>query len=569
MKKRGVFCVIFAVALAFTAFSALAGCGGREKIVQDGKTVNVRVYAGGYGTDWLYSLKEKFEAAYAEDGYKINILTPASDLIGTTVINELAQKNSGVDLYFTGNMPVKDGVDGNFGLLVEDITESVMNAKAISFDGSEETTAVKDKLGSGFGDEWTAYNGKYYNFPYASGIGAMVVNTEKLKKYGLEIPKTTDELMHCYEVIFRGNEKMGGSMETGIFPSTFFKGVNGYPTHITNTVAAQLMGYENYLDFWGMVDKDGNERLSDGYLVYEDPALEEVLKLLYRLFDVNYSTFGSTTQEFGMAQAKVMQKNGGAVFMATGDWMLNEVSVEKSYDLNDITLINIPVISALAEKQFGAGTSLGLSRAEADALMRYMIDLVDEGKTDAEIVSAVKENKGKTIAEADAARIREARGVYCNRGVSTANAYIAKDSPVKDIAALFLRMFASDDNSALYLQKANAITPYTDSSVVPDSPYEFVRAAAKIGSYDYAKGIWPKATALREKIGQVEILPVNGLAVAYYITQEGVSKYDEKGNLTGDDGVYDRAANARFLENVAFAAEKWDPWLRAAGLGVN
>ena len=79
------------------------GGGGRDNVVTDGKTVNVKVFKRGYGADWVYELKKNFEKAYAAEGYKLNILTPSPDILGDVVYTEMAMgvENSGVDLYIT------------------------------------------------------------------------------------------------------------------------------------------------------------------------------------------------------------------------------------------------------------------------------------------------------------------------------------------------------------------------------------------------------------------------------------------------------------------------------------
>ena len=97
--------VLLASVLAFGCAVPMFGCSTEtDNIVSDGKTVNVRVFEAGYGTEWLYKLAEKFEAAYAEEGYKINILNPSNSVQTTVVINELYNGGNGVDLYFPGSV---------------------------------------------------------------------------------------------------------------------------------------------------------------------------------------------------------------------------------------------------------------------------------------------------------------------------------------------------------------------------------------------------------------------------------------------------------------------------------
>ena len=52
--------------------AAFSGCGREEgEAIDKNKTqLYVSTYAGGYGADWLYSLKERFEAAFEKKSYE-------------------------------------------------------------------------------------------------------------------------------------------------------------------------------------------------------------------------------------------------------------------------------------------------------------------------------------------------------------------------------------------------------------------------------------------------------------------------------------------------------------------
>ena len=73
MKQKKILAVCMATALvAGSAFSAF-GCTATEDLIKDGKTINVKLHSAGYGTSYIYALQEKFEAAFADEGYKLNI----------------------------------------------------------------------------------------------------------------------------------------------------------------------------------------------------------------------------------------------------------------------------------------------------------------------------------------------------------------------------------------------------------------------------------------------------------------------------------------------------------------
>jgi hypothetical protein len=125
--------------LTLGAVGSLAACGAGEEQV-DEKTIVVKTRRAGFGTDWLYELKGKFEAAYAQEGYKVVIRTPDNAIKGDTLVKELAlgYDSTKVDLYISTDAgPDTVGALGNYGVLVENIEESVYNQPAISYSGTE------------------------------------------------------------------------------------------------------------------------------------------------------------------------------------------------------------------------------------------------------------------------------------------------------------------------------------------------------------------------------------------------------------------------------------------------
>ena len=92
MNKK-IFSKSIALAMALTMSAGLVACGddsdGVRGVINDEKTINVRMYKAGYGVEWAYELVDKFEDVYAAEGYKVNILTPSNDMNGNVVVTEL------------------------------------------------------------------------------------------------------------------------------------------------------------------------------------------------------------------------------------------------------------------------------------------------------------------------------------------------------------------------------------------------------------------------------------------------------------------------------------------------
>lgn len=558
--------LVCAFVMSVTCFAA---CSGREKTVNDGKTVNVRVFLGGFGSDWIYELKDKFESAYEKEGYKINVLTPANDNQSTVVVNELASKNSGVDLYFTEAVTIESVTHGDYGMLVEDLSEIVYDQSPIGFDGKEEEGKIRDKIKLGVADNKnTYYNGKEYGFCWIASAGGLTVNMAKLNKYELEVPNTTDELIECFDAIYKGKTlsdgtTIAGSKVTGTYPHTMTGGSSGYPQMMYQTWLAQYMGLEEYGKFMSFTDDDGNYRLTDGYEAYNEDGLYEMLKVSYQVFDRTYMSVNSTTQDADNANAAIMKKTG-AVFLANGNWMLNEVKLNYGEESKSLRFFKVPVISALGTKVFGGGTTANITDSKkCDEVLSKVVSYIDDNKTSEEIV-ALLAAEGVTATAADVDRIVEARNMYFSRSFNE-NAYITKDSQVKDIAALFLRMYASSDNAELFERTANAFTA-TDSRTEVNNEYDFVNDTAKIvnNKDSIAFNGLKDVSGLRKEMSQGALL-VGVSYLANRIVQDQVTKYGA--STTGTNEVYAAAAKKLFDSNYATAKSKWSEWLNSAGYG--
>ena len=489
-KSKRVKALLLSAFLTVGSVGSFSACLGRNNIKVDETTIVVKVRDAGFGTDWLYELKGKFEAAYAEEGYKVQIRTPDNAIKGSTLLQELAlgYNSTKVDLYIsTDANPDSVGALGNYGILVENIEESVYNQTAISYDGTEEAQTVRQKIRPEAISYMTDSKGELYGYSWAQTSAGLVVNTRKLEKYGLEVPKTTNEMFDCFDKIYCGYNGIENSIESGTYPITYVSGGSGYGVVFLYALMAQY-DMDDYNKFWTFMTTDetgASVKLPDEECqeLFDDPMLLEMMKVAYRTFDWVIAAPGSAAQGVAQAQAKIMGSVDDAVFMLNGDWMLNEVKLNYANKLNDIDFVNFPVVSAVGKKVFGAGTAYNFDDAKCEELLSYIIGLVDENKDIDEIIAAVKAEKNVDIAEEDAKEVARARGVTYSRGMEHV-AYITKNTPKKDIASLFLRMMSSDDFGETFSRTANGTSPYCAKENTT-SPYKFVRNASKIPANQY------------------------------------------------------------------------------------
>lgn len=575
-KNKRAIALLLSALLTAGSVGSLAACGSSAPKVSE-TTIVVKVRDAGFGTDWLYELKGKFETAYAEQGYKVKIMTPDNAIKGTVLLQELAlgYNSTKVDLYIsTDANPDNVGEEGNYGVLVENIEESVYNQKAIAYDGTEEEKTVREKIRPEAVPYMTDSHGELYGYSWAQTSAGLVVNTRKLEAYGLEIPKTTNEMFDCFDKIYCGYNGVENSIETGTYPITYISGGSGYGVVFLYALMAQY-DINEYNKFWTFTTTDetgATVQLSDEACqeLFDDPMQLEMMKVAYRTFDWIIAAPGSLAQGVDQAQSKIMSDNmDDAVFMLNGDWMLNEVKLNYANKLNDIDFVNFPVISAVGQKVFGAGTAYNFDDAKCEELLSYIVGLVDENKDIDEIIAAVKEEKGVDIDEADAKEVARARGVTYSRGMEHV-AYITKNTPKKDIASLFLRMMSSDDFGETFSRTANGTSPYCAKENTT-SPYKFVRNASKIPCNQYFSLVsqFAKVKGYRGEIGGklLEMYTTRSHIPDYINAESTATMYTEDGTRNGkSESVYTEAAEKFLANEKANVINKWKDYLKNAGL---
>ncbi len=579
--------------------STFPACGGEPGIVNDPTTINVKVFKGGFGVEWVYELKAKFEAAYAEEGYKVNIVAPSSDMRGSVPLQDMAKgyAKSQTDLYITGDIQsgavgTKNSYTEDGTALVEETEQLVYKQKAIGYDGQEEDKTVEEKLDANMltwlkDSESADSDNKYYGVPYINPIAGVVVNTKKLAKYGYtEMPRTTNEFIQMSTDIYLGKGDMPCSDESGIYPYTYFAnsvgGGAGYGSGWINAAIAQY-DYETYkqLETFTKLDEATGERvemIEDGPSVYQSDAVKYTMELLYFMFDQVMAAPGSTNQTLDKSQAQIMNERKGGVFMVNGSWMLNEVSLNYKNQLDDINFINYPVLSIIGKEEFGEGTELNLGDKEADALFSYVIKLVDENKTIEEIVADVKTNKGYDVTTESVERIAKARGLNYNRGIEH-QCFITKGSTKKDIAALFLRMLASDDCSETIAKLANSTSSFANK-VNEHSERDFVVNASKIPVNRHATPYRWWSVGLRKKMGVGKPFPKDGDILPQIYLKINTMYNKDKGTMADGSTSFDfysTKGQTAFKVYTDKAAERvqieydhvnssWANWLKNAGI---
>ncbi len=493
MKMKKIMCVLLASILAV---ASLTGCG-EKGMSKDDKTLNVRVYKGGYGDDAIRALAAAFSSAYAEEGYQVNIVSADSSIQGTTVTNELLLgTNNGIDMYFTANvtpsMLVTNSLESDVDMIAADLSD-VYASKPIRSDGVEEELTIAEKLKPGFIDYQTyygdveEYNGKPYGFSLRTSPSGFIVNEELLSQYGLELPKTTDELINCYTTIAAKTD------ETGVYPNAW-AGYNAssYWYMVEDVWVAQYSGVGNYQKFLSM---EYSEDISEGWKVYEDEGWTKSIEVLEVLLNQDYAPVKTISMDHNTAQHKFL--GGEAVFMSNGAWLQNEMAANYEAEAKKLVMIQTPVISALGVK-LGLDGNHGADTAKCDVVLSQIVGLIDEGKANDEIIEEVSSANSVTVTEEQIAEIRAARSIYYDKGVEETvilNAYSKK----LDIAKLFLRFIASDDGCEIMFDYSASYAPYNTfvDLTEENSDSQFMNSVNAIANQENAQYIYRRPSGYR------------------------------------------------------------------------
>ncbi len=525
-------------------------CGTPAGVIKDGKTVNVMMVSSGWGRKWIDDIAEAFNELYKEDGYKINILEPRTSFYGASALSEMRLGNeSGYDIVITSGVTVQAATNEDFGTCVESLTD-IYQSGAINFDGSVDDVLLADKYAKS--QEWYLKKGsEYYGFPYTNSIRGLVVNKKVLAKYGINnLPVTTDELFEMYDIINNGVNGVKG-MSPAVWAGN---NAYGYASPVLYIGLAQLLGveeYDKYMKMDYLLDSDG-KIAADGYKMVENSAIKTVLESLIHQFDPVYSVKGSTTQKHDQAHAQIL--TGKAAFMHDGNYFFNEASANFSAYLQDLTIVPIPIISQLGVQLKLDGT--GDDAKKCDEILSYMSSLVDNGKTAEEIKDAVNaEFSGITVTDEQAERVFEARNVgYDNYTMG----YIVKDSPVKDIAKLFLRMLASKDAADIY-SKYGMLHIFESAS--KENKYEFISNAEKINSrISYCADFSFYTDSVRAKTNLNVIAPYNAMLPVTLAEEIGIESVDRRN--------YELLAASSHQKVIEYFRENWSSLMKQGGYSL-
>lgn len=368
MKKFIVFCLTAVMMLV------AVGCGAEDAGIDKTKTqLYVSNYDGGYGTEWLYAVKDRFEAEYAgtsfengKTGVQIVVHADKDGYYGKGLLDKMG--TTGDEVFFSEGITFNDYVSKGYMLDISDIvTGENSDGKTIESKMSEEQKSAL-KIG-----------GSYYCIPhYAAFTGINydidLFNNKSLYYAKNGAPSETEYTGTVDYTDLDGERSAGPDGEYGTYddglPATYdeFFALCGYMKntysitpfcwtgqyHATYTrwiLAALAADYEgkeqmrlNY-DFRGtaknLVTVSGSSIVfdatptqiqnSNGYEMYRSAGRYYALKFFENILDNNYyeqSSMGLSTSAIS-AQSNYLrsrQKNEPIAMLLEGIWWENEAT---------------------------------------------------------------------------------------------------------------------------------------------------------------------------------------------------------------------------------------------------
>ncbi len=549
-KKMISFVLIFVILAGL-----LAGCQEKREVVlkEDGtseiqnKTAIVAYNSVGYGHEWLETLAAEFNEMYAEEGYKIELKISPNMAYGNQPDLEIrkgADRND-VDMYMDAAnleklLDASDKVMRGKGAVLVDLKEEVWNKPAITLGKQEETKLIKDRfLLDDTNLYYTGVKEKFHGGLYVLPSGmelwstGIIINPEVLKLYGYtteNLPRTTDEFNAMCEEI------AAATKDTGIYAYSWpGSNASGFLAYLFFEYFAQYSGAENFLNFCmtrPSTDATREEIISDGWRVYEDRGILEGLKAMEPIMKPKFSPPGSASMNHMEAQHELLV--GNAAFMIGGDWMFYQMKEEYYEEASQCLMMNTPVLSVI-------GTECGIT----DAQLSQAVGMVDEDKTNEEIMAAIPE-----LDEAETERIRHARNIYCGGEISLRSGMcIPAYADGRDVAILFARFMCSEHAMEVIRNQGYKYNCYesADYSMEVETPYmKSVLANQDPGDGIYV-GMDPSLSLIRSNSGML-----------YFNHPMNIQPVTFKNMIMNTTG--DMSAQKMFDSEKEYAKSQWSIW---------
>lgn len=437
-KSKRLLSLLCCASIALSVPASAAGCGGQN--VGGADVLQVYCMDAGYGYAWCEDLLDLFQKQdWVKEKYpnlKVEFTQNAVQTYAQTRLDSPA--NNQFDILFSTGLSSNVGPESN----ALDITDSVYNSTVPG-----ENVKFIDKMYPSFvtSNKYTSKSDvndvHFYYSSWASGMDSFVYNQAILDKYGLECPRTTDELEAAAKAIKAEPSKSGN--DNGY---SFYAGVKGYWSYLFDAWWAQYDGIENYCYFWeGKYNNDGViERSSK---IFDLEGRLEALKVYKQLldYDKGYLNLNVDDKQFMANQATML--SGQYAFMPNGDWFDSEMATmkgqmeDRGMAVSNLRIMPTPIVSSIIETPECASIA-------DDKELSALIKAIDA--SDASYDAPLK-GEGYEVTQEAWDKVKEARTIVQSIGPGH-SALIPKYSDAKEVAIDFLRFMATDIACEQYIK---------------------------------------------------------------------------------------------------------------------
>ena len=469
MKKITSICLATLMGISIFSF---VGC--KSKIDNSAETIEIFVYDAGYGTDWLDDMIE----AFLVENPQYSIPKPQKQQSSSVIENMIKTGPSmTTDLFIVGEVwdryiELGDRAVNGYDYCLEPLDE------VYEYIPEGESIPIGEKMWDEYNDfykigvmEEGKYTEHYYAMPWASGLTAMMYNSEIFIDAGLKDsdgnatePRTTDELVEYSQTL----------LDSGYTPFIYSASVKYWEYMFWQWWAQYetLDGVENF--YMGRANSQAPSEVSAALANLEQQGILESLRAIQNLIQPNMSDSSKdfVAENVESLDYTTMQTRffaGQGVMMPCGDWLENEMKSEvaSSLDMPEILPMRTPIVSALSYKlsywEYGDGVTYadalelsdftGGKKDVYDGYLRSLVDYVD-GK------GSLPAYADEETVQADAEIVQEARSVRYSIGMNHSCA-IPSYATAKEGAKEFLKFMASDEGIEIYLANTHgANLPY-------------------------------------------------------------------------------------------------------------
>ena len=417
---------LFLASLMGVAAVGVTGC--KKETPDNENTIEISIFNGGWGIDWIKEAEPKFEALHPE----YDVIIKEELLLGKTEAAVKAGPNiTTTDIFFPTdniNSLILGGssIYAGYDVIFEPLDE-VYDYKP---DG---TTSVRDKMTKYALDAVTYENVKEgktheYTLPLTTNSTGIIYNKTKFDALEIVVPRTTDELydVTCAKIndVFATEDRMKSAFTDSI--------KTAYSQYMLDVWWAQYETVDGVVDYWnGRYRENGLEKY--GPEVFKQKGRLYAAEAYEKMINPEAKNNHTNINSMNYMQAQQQLFNGNCLMMVNGSWLENEMKIRSSVTTTDeLVFMKTPIISAIREKT---------PSIASDEVLREVISYVDGDV----------ESKPAGVTDADVELIRAARNV--KYGGSVTGGFIPAYSNAKEAAKEFLKYLCSEEFAQIYFDK--------------------------------------------------------------------------------------------------------------------